>query len=85
MTLSIRHPEADRLAREIARRTGKPITTVVTEALTRYASESDSERIAQRRAAIEELVAEIKKRPVLDSRSSQEIMDDLYDENGLPK
>jgi antitoxin VapB len=33
MALHIRDPEADRLARELAARTGQPITRVVVEAL----------------------------------------------------
>jgi antitoxin VapB len=33
MVLHIRDPEADRLARELAARTGQPITRVVVEAL----------------------------------------------------
>ncbi len=39
------------------------------------------ERLARVRA-IQERIAAL---PVLDPRSGQEIMDDFYDENGLPK
>lgn len=85
MTISIRDPECDRLARDLAKRSGKPITAVVKEALSSYARNADPASAAAKRAAIEELVEELSKRPILDPRSSQEIMDDLYDENGLPK
>lgn len=33
MAINIKSPEADRLARELARRRGRPITTVIIEAL----------------------------------------------------
>ncbi|CAN5165217.1 hypothetical protein BH11PSE2_BH11PSE2_08110 [soil metagenome] len=38
MTLSIRHPRADQLARAVAGATGKPITDVIVEALELYAA-----------------------------------------------
>jgi len=38
MSLSIRHPRAEKLARQVAEQTGKPITTVVLEALEVYAA-----------------------------------------------
>lgn len=85
MTLSIRDPDTDRLARELARRTGKPITTVVKEALNDYAARAPESEAEERIRGIYELLKELDKAPIRDHRSAREIMDDLYDENGLPK
>ena len=83
MVLSIKHPDADRLARELARRQKKSITTAVVDAL--------NEAIARenRRARGPRLIQEMREigeryraGPILDSRTPDEIIG--YDENGLP-
>lgn len=82
MPLSIKHPEADRLARELAKRTGESLTDTVVKAL-REKLEREKHR-NRRRSVFEELEA-IRERcarlPVFDDRSPDEI---LYDERGLP-
>ena len=85
MTLSIRHPKADRLARELAARTGKSITAVVMEALADYAVKAPPSTTEEKRRGMQELFREWDQLPVVDPRSAQEIMDDFYDEDGLPK
>lgn len=85
MTLSIRNVNAERRARELAQRTGKSITAVIDEALAEYEARHAAGEKADRFRRLEELVAEIARMPVKDPRSSKEIMDDLYDEFGLPK
>ncbi|MGO9061174.1 MAG: type II toxin-antitoxin system VapB family antitoxin [Candidatus Binataceae bacterium] len=84
MPLNIKHPEADRLARELAKRTGESITDAVINAL--------RERLAREegRTSIPELKDEIlaiSKRcaalPDLDRRSADEIIG--YDRHGLPR
>jgi len=84
MALSIKHPEADRLARELAARTGETLTEAVVVAL--------RERLARttgrgRATAVREELAEIRRRcaalPVLDPRTPEEILG--YDERGLPR
>jgi antitoxin VapB len=84
MPLSIKDPEAERLARELARETGETIT-----AATRKALEERLLRVAgrrHRRSRVEE-VMEISRRcaalPVLDPRTPEELLD--YDEHGLPR
>jgi len=82
MALSIKDDEADRLARELSRRTGETLTEAVLVALrerlariTRSGSSGlveEIERIGRRNAA----------RPILDLRSADEILG--YDEHGLP-
>jgi antitoxin VapB len=83
MALNIKSAEAEKLARELARRTGETITDAVTVALRERMA-----RLGQRRAKrslIDEL-DEIAKRcaalPVYDPRTPDEILG--YDENGLP-
>jgi antitoxin VapB len=85
MPLSIKDPEADRLARAVARRTGETITQAVIKALReRLAREERKEQ------AIETLVEDVMEigrhcavLPLLDARSPDEIIG--YDENGLPR
>lgn len=84
MPLNIKDPETERLARELARRTGESITEA-----TRRALEERLRRVAGARQGpllLEDLAA-IRKRvaamPVLDSRSPDEILD--HDETGLPR
>jgi antitoxin VapB len=81
--LSIKDPETDRLARELASITGENLTTAVANAL--------SERLERVRGlpGSQDLVAEliaIARRaaamPVLDDRPEEEIIG--YDEYGLP-
>jgi len=83
-SLSLKDPEADRLAREIADRTGETLTGAIVVAL--------RERLARlrakpRRRLLSEELREIGERcaalPTLDDRSDDEILG--YDENGLPR
>ncbi len=83
MALSIKHPEADRLARELAARTGESLTEAVVNALRERLNRVSSR--AKRELLIEELMAigeRVSKLPVLDPRSPDELLD--YDEWGLP-
>ncbi|WP_371349316.1 type II toxin-antitoxin system VapB family antitoxin [Ancylobacter sp. IITR112] len=83
MALSIKDPETERLARDLAARTGETITVA-----TRRALEERLRRVGSnaRKAALLEDLAAIQRRwnalPVLDTRSPDEIIG--YDENGLP-
>jgi antitoxin VapB len=79
MPLNIKSDEADRLARELARRRRKSITTVVIDALR---AELDRERLRARTPGLaERLMAlgdEYSRLPILDERSDNEILG--YDE-----
>jgi len=85
MPLSIKDPDADRLARAIAQRTGETLTEVVINALReRLQREERKER------AIESLVEDVMEigrhcasLPLLDGRRPDEILG--YDENGVPR
>lgn len=83
MALSIKDPEADRLARELAARTGETLTETVVVAL--------RERLARETGrthpiALHEELAAIRRRvavlPVLDDRTADDILG--YGERGLP-
>jgi antitoxin VapB len=84
MALSLKDPETDRLAREVARLTGESLTEAVRKSL---AERLQRERL--RRALPKESVAERLKEiarhcaalPDFDTRSPDEIIG--YDENGL--
>jgi antitoxin VapB len=85
MPLSIRDPETDRLARELARRTGETMTRAIRTALAERLARLERTREAEverRRRAIDAIVARAHKLPVLDDRTPEEIIS--YDENGLP-
>jgi antitoxin VapB len=84
MPLSVKNPEADRLARELARRQGRSITEAVTGALR---AELERERRRLRPAPVADRLLEIGRRyaalPTLDRREDSEILG--YDESGLPR
>jgi antitoxin VapB len=85
MPLSIKDPEADRLARAVAQRTGETLTQAVINALReRLARE---ERKDQAIEAVVEDAMEIGRHcaslPLLDPRSAEDIIG--YDDNGLPR
>jgi len=84
MALSIKDPEADRLARELAQQTGESITEAVTtalrERLRRVGRQKPMKSLADELDAI---ALECAALPELDSRSADEIIG--YDENGLPR
>jgi antitoxin VapB len=84
MALSVKDPEADRLAREVAARTGETLTMAVIVAL--------RERLARlrsrpKRRRLRDELSEIARRcvqlPTLDDRSADEIIG--YDHRGLPR
>ncbi len=84
MALSLKDPEADRLAREVAERTGETLTGAIVVAL--------RERLARlrgrpRRRPLREELREIGKRcaglPTLDDRPEDDILG--YDDRGLPR
>jgi antitoxin VapB len=84
MPLSIKDPETERLARDLARRTGESITVATRKALQerlrRVGSTDRKSFLLADLAAIRRRCAEL---PVLDPRTPEEIIG--YDERGLPR
>jgi antitoxin VapB len=83
MALSIKDHETEQLARTLAERTGESITLATKRALEERLRRLGSDL---RKAALLEDLEAIQRRwnarPVLDSRTADEILG--YDENGLP-
>lgn len=83
MALSIKDPEADRLARELAARTGETLTEAIVialrERLARETGRSTAIPLGEELAAIRRRCAAL---PVLDTRCADHIIG--YDEQGLP-
>lgn len=83
MALSIKNPETDRLAHELAEATGETVTMAVTKAiklrLDALNPRSAAARLIEDVRHIQQLVASL---PDRDSRSADEIIG--YDEFGLP-
>jgi len=84
MAISIKSLETERLAREISSKTGESITGAIQKAL-----EERLERLQQQRRKrilsdqLEEILHRVDQLPVIDSRSSDEILG--YDDHGLPR
>lgn len=83
MALSIKHPDADRLARDLAARTGTSITEAVVHALReqlRRQPEQTTRRLARELMEIGRRYSAL---PVQDGRDPDEILG--YDAHGLPR
>jgi antitoxin VapB len=85
MVLSIKDPEADRLARQVAARTGETLTQAVINALRdRLAREEHKQKHVESQVAdAMEIGRHFAALPLLDERAPEEIPG--YDENGLPR
>ena len=84
MALSVKDPEADRLAREVAARTGETLTTAVVVALReRLARLRGRSRRRQLRDELRDIAQRCAQLPTLDDRSAEEILD--FDQRGLPR
>ena len=84
MALSLKDPETDRLAREVARLTGETLTQAVRKALAERLERERLRRGMPKKGLAEqlnELALECASLPVYDTRSPDEIIG--YDENGM--
>lgn len=82
--MSIKHPEADRLARELAAVTGETLTDAIIAALReRLRREQGRPRQPSLRDEIRAIRQRCAALPVRDRRSPEEILG--YDDNGLPR
>jgi len=84
MAISINSLETERLARELASRTGESLTGAIQKSL-----EERLERLKQQRRSpllstqLEDILRRVDQLPILDSRTPDEIVG--YDEHGLPR
>ena len=82
MALSIKNPEVERLARELAAKTGESITDAVMVALRDRIDRETRRRDGQRLRRMMRIAEDIARLPRLDTRSADEIIG--YDEHGVP-
>ena len=82
MALSIKNPEADQLARDLADTTGESLTDAVLMALRERLDRERKHRRAGVGSRLRHLAIDTQHLPILDHRHPDEIIG--YDENGLP-
>ncbi|MCY4397258.1 MAG: type II toxin-antitoxin system VapB family antitoxin [Rhodospirillaceae bacterium] len=86
MTLNIEDPETDRLARALADATGETIEAAVRTAIEQRLTRECSTERERKLEAVREIVARTSALRWKDSgKSAREMVEGLYDENGLPK
>ena len=83
MALSIKHPKADRLARELPARTGESLTEAVINALEERLERKRRPQSLRFRQQIELIRKRCASLPLRDRRTADEIIG--YDEYGLPR
>jgi antitoxin VapB len=84
MSLNIKDPEADMLARKLACATGETITEAVTVAVKQRLERLQAGRRPRRLAdELDEIALRCASLPLLDERSEEEILG--YDAHGLPR
>lgn len=81
-TLTVEDPEAYALAKQIAQHTGKTLTRVVVDALRRESQAFTADTRPIDMQAVRQILASFDSRSRIGERSTEEIMSDLYDENG---
>lgn len=82
MALSIKNPEADKLARALARTTGESLTDAVLNALRERLQRAQRQRSIGVAHRLRRLAAEAQEMPLEDHRSADDIIG--FDDNGLP-
>lgn len=86
MALSLKHPEVDRLARELASRTGESLTTAILNAL-KERLRRERARTRRGKPSLRDEVRAIRQRcamlPIKDRRRAEGILG--YDDQGLPR
>jgi antitoxin VapB len=87
MALHINDSETDKLARELARETGETLTIAVNKALKERLHRVGTKSKADRDKFIAELtrIAKGAKGLRRQRKTSRELVEALYDENGLPR
>jgi antitoxin VapB len=84
MALSIKSMQAERLAREIAAKTGESLTGAIQKALEERLERLKRQHRSQLLASqLEDILRRVDQLPILDSRTPDEILG--YDVHGLPR
>lgn len=82
MALNIEDPEIERMARELARLTGQPITAVIREAIREKLASTEPRGSTPVGDDLSLIVRRGRERTTLDGREADEILG--YDAHGLP-
>ncbi|MGL6133270.1 MAG: type II toxin-antitoxin system VapB family antitoxin [Prochlorococcaceae cyanobacterium] len=86
--MNIKDPVVHAMARELAARRSTTVTDAVRQALRaeleRSPSPNGPEALEARKAVIRAICARVSARPGWQGRTSKELQDALYDEDGLP-
>lgn len=86
MSLNLKNPETERLARELAQRTGESLTLAVTKAIKERLEREEKSREQEPRMEWLRRITKETAAVMNDGRSTKELFDELYDEEtGLPK
>jgi antitoxin VapB len=86
MSLNLKNPETERLARELADKTGENLTVAVTVALKERLDHLERAKKAEGRMEWLKQITAITAPLMNDGRTTKELFDELYDEEtGLPK
>jgi antitoxin VapB len=85
VALSLKNPETERLAKELARITGESVTTTVTVALKMRLEQLENEKKREGRLEWLRRITEETAAIMDDGKTTKELFDELYDpETGLP-
>lgn len=86
MAMNIKNPETERLARELAKRTGESLTVAITIALKERLERRKETAMPENRMEWLKRITAITAPLMNDGRTTKELFDELYDEKtGLPK
>jgi len=89
MGMNIKDPEVHAMARELAARRSTTVTDAVRQALRaeleRAPAKDEVHALEAKKAAIRAICARFSARPEWQGRTSKELQDALYDNQGLPK
>jgi antitoxin VapB len=86
MALSLKNDETERLARELAKKTGESLTVAVKIALQERLERHEEARKREGRMGWLERITKDTAAMMNDGRTTKELFDELYDpETGLPK
>ena len=84
MALSIKNPDTEQLARQVAEATGETITEAIQKSLQERMKRIHRQRRQRHvEARLEDIIKRLRALPVLDKRSADEIVG--YDEHGIPR
>jgi antitoxin VapB len=90
MALHIRSSRVDKLARKVSERTGETLTEAIARALSERLDRLEAADRDSEQASVDELmeisnrIAELLRKAGVE-KSSTELLDELYDEHGLPR